>query len=157
MNRIKAVYRSWSIRCGGRDVYYKRNREIWLAKFPIRESQIRAARYYDQLDLLREQRKDSKKLFLKEARRYPVQRILRGIPGFDAIAVLVRKEFLSSDIILSFIASDIDPIHDPIERFISGFDTLIGKGFRSLVQMASDFADENKMIATNEGNGSKED
>jgi transposase len=85
MNRIKAVYRSWSIGCAGRDVYYKRNREAWLAKFPIRESQMRAARYYQQLDLLKEQRKDSKKAFLKEARRYPVQKILRGIPGFGPI------------------------------------------------------------------------
>ena len=35
MNRIKALYRSWSIRCAGRDVYYKRNRDQWLSKFPI--------------------------------------------------------------------------------------------------------------------------
>jgi Transposase len=35
MNRIKALYRSWSIRCAGRDVYYKRNRENWLLKFVL--------------------------------------------------------------------------------------------------------------------------
>jgi len=32
MNRIKALYRSWSIPNGGRDVYYKRNREKWISK-----------------------------------------------------------------------------------------------------------------------------
>ena len=85
MNRIKAVYRSWAIPCGGRDVYYKRNRNEWLSKFPIEESQMRAGIYYGQLDLLKEQRRESKKAFLKEARRYPVQKILRGIPGFGPI------------------------------------------------------------------------
>ena len=85
MNRIKALYRSWSIRCAGRDVYYKRNRSEWISKFPIVESGMRAALYYRQLDILKEQRKEIKKVFLKEGRRYPVQRILRGIPGFGPI------------------------------------------------------------------------
>jgi transposase len=85
MNRIKALYRGWSIRCAGRDVYYKRNRQAWLSKFPIVESQMRAVLYYKQLDLLKEQRKEIKKAFLKEARRYPIQKILRGIPGFGPI------------------------------------------------------------------------
>jgi len=85
MNRIKALYRSWGIPCGGRDVYYKRNREEWISKFPIRESGMRAALYYGQLDLLKEQRRETKKVFLKEARRYPVQKILRKIPGFGPI------------------------------------------------------------------------
>jgi len=85
MNRIKALYRGWSIRSAGRDVYYKRNRQVWLSKFPIAESRIRANLYYSQLDLLKEQRKEIKKVFLKEARRYPIQKILRGIPGFGPI------------------------------------------------------------------------
>lgn len=85
MNRIKALYRSWSIRSAGRDVYYKRNRQDWLSKFPIAESRMRAALYYAQLDLLKEQRKEIKKTFLTEARRYPIQKILRGIPGFGPI------------------------------------------------------------------------
>jgi transposase len=85
MNRIKALYRSWSIRCAGRDVYYKRNRQGWLSKFPLAESQMRAVLYYAQLDLLKEQRKEIKKEFLKQARRYPIQKILRGIPGFGPI------------------------------------------------------------------------
>jgi transposase len=85
MNRTKAIYRSWSIRCSGRDVYYKRNREQWLSKLPIVSSRLRAGFYYEQLDLLKEQRRDSKKIFLKEARRYPAERILRRIPGFGPI------------------------------------------------------------------------
>ena len=85
MNRIKALYRSWSIRCAGRDVYYKRHRAEWISKFPIAESGMRAGLYYEQLDILKEQRRQIKKVFLKEVRRYPVQRILRGIPGFGPI------------------------------------------------------------------------
>ncbi|MEW5980662.1 MAG: transposase, partial [Acidobacteriota bacterium] len=30
MNRVKAIYRGRAIRCGGRDVYYQRNRGRWL-------------------------------------------------------------------------------------------------------------------------------
>lgn len=85
MNRIKALYRSWAIRCAGRDVYYKRNRQEWLSKFPIQESGMRASLYYTELDLLKEQRREIKKVFLKEARRYPAQKILRGIPGFGPV------------------------------------------------------------------------
>lgn len=85
MNRIKALYRSWSIPCGGRDVYYKRNRDNWLSKFPIEESRMRACAYYAQLDLLKEQRKELKKAFLKSARQIPAQKILRKIPGFGPI------------------------------------------------------------------------
>jgi transposase len=46
---------------------------------------MRANLYYSQLDLLKEQRKEIKKAFLKEARRYPIQKILGGIPGFGPI------------------------------------------------------------------------
>ncbi len=45
MNRIKALYRGWSIRCAGPDVYYKRNRQQWLSKLPIDESRMRALLY----------------------------------------------------------------------------------------------------------------
>jgi hypothetical protein len=32
MDRLKAIYRSQAIKCAGRDVYYARNRQEWLAK-----------------------------------------------------------------------------------------------------------------------------
>ena len=34
MNRLKAVFRSWTIPCAGRDVYYTRHRSQWLQKIP---------------------------------------------------------------------------------------------------------------------------
>src|SRR6202158_4096407 len=39
MNRVKAVYRSWSIPCAGRDVYYTRHRAEWLGK--LQEAGVR--------------------------------------------------------------------------------------------------------------------
>jgi transposase len=52
MNRLKAMYRSWAIPCGGRDVYYARHRAEWLSK--IREAGVRrrAEHLYQQLDML---------------------------------------------------------------------------------------------------------
>ena len=34
MNRIKALYRSWAIPCGGAGVYAPRHRAEWLGKIP---------------------------------------------------------------------------------------------------------------------------
>jgi len=96
MNRIKALYRSWSIPCAGRDVYYKRNREMWLSKFPIEESRIRACAYYAQLDLLKEQRKELKKILLKAARENPAQKILCKIPGFGPIRSALAIAMIAS-------------------------------------------------------------
>jgi hypothetical protein len=39
MNRLKAMYRSWAIPCGSRDVYNARHRAAWLGK--IREAGVR--------------------------------------------------------------------------------------------------------------------
>ena len=56
-----------------------------MPPFRAQTTRMRAALYYAQLDLLKEQRKEIKKIFLKEARLYPIQKILRGIPGFGPI------------------------------------------------------------------------
>ncbi len=52
MNRLKAVYRSWAIPCGGQQVYAPRHRSEWLDK--IREAGVRrrAEFFYQQLDAL---------------------------------------------------------------------------------------------------------
>ncbi|PYU45030.1 MAG: hypothetical protein DMG54_07310 [Acidobacteria bacterium] len=34
MNRVKAIYRSWGIPCGGQSVYNPRHRKEWLARSP---------------------------------------------------------------------------------------------------------------------------
>src|SRR5437867_5963498 len=50
MNRIKSVYRSWAIPCGGSSVYSRRHRAEWLAKLVEPGVRIRAEHLYQQLD-----------------------------------------------------------------------------------------------------------
>ena len=49
MNRLKAIYRSQAIKCAGRDVYYLRNRQAWLAKLKGEGLRLRAEFLYKQL------------------------------------------------------------------------------------------------------------
>lgn len=98
MCRIKALYRGWSIPSAGRDVYYKRNREFWLQKLPTEESQFRAELYYGELDLLRQQKKEARKRLLRDSRRYPIQKILRKVPGFGPIRVALAIAMIGTPV-----------------------------------------------------------
>src|ERR1700736_4809831 len=54
MNRIKAVFRSWAIPCGGQEVYSPRHRATWLEKIQEAGVRRRAEQLYQQLhDLVR--------------------------------------------------------------------------------------------------------
>ena len=87
MNRLKAVFRSQAIRCAGRDVYYLRNRQDWLAKLKAEGLRQRAEFLYRQLDHLRRLRCDAKKAFLQEAsKQAPFKRLL-AVPGLGPIRV----------------------------------------------------------------------
>ena len=50
MNRIKALYRSWSIPCAGTQVYAPRYRQQWLQKIEHGGVRRRAELLYQQLD-----------------------------------------------------------------------------------------------------------
>jgi transposase len=47
MNRLKAVFRSQAVKCAGRDVYYTRSRQAWLAKLNEEGLRLRAEFLYD--------------------------------------------------------------------------------------------------------------
>jgi CheY-like chemotaxis protein len=49
MSRLKALYRSWAIPCGGRDVYYARHRAEWLGKIQHLGVRRRAEHLYQHL------------------------------------------------------------------------------------------------------------
>src|SRR5438445_8769028 len=85
MNRLKALYRSWAIPCAGRDVYYARHRVEWLAK--IREAGVRrrAARLYEQLDMLKHLRQQARRELLAESRKHRITAQLRQIPYLGPI------------------------------------------------------------------------
>jgi hypothetical protein len=46
MNRLKALYRSWAIPCGGKEVYAQRYRAEWLGKISEAGVRRRAEHYY---------------------------------------------------------------------------------------------------------------
>src|SRR5215472_17386091 len=80
MNRLKAVYRSWAIPCGGRDVYYRRHRADWLAKIPHAGPRRRAELLYQQLDALEPIRKQAKRELLRESRKHTATGRMLQIP-----------------------------------------------------------------------------
>jgi len=87
MNRLKAVYRSQAIKCAGRDVYYPRNRQAWLAKLKAAGLRWRAEFLYQQLDHLRELRRAARKALLCEARKQTAFKRLVVVPGLGPIRV----------------------------------------------------------------------
>jgi hypothetical protein len=62
MNRLKALYRSWAIPCGGKEVYAPRHRAEWLGKISEAGVRRRAEHYYQQLDVLRLLRQEVRRL-----------------------------------------------------------------------------------------------
>jgi len=85
MSRLKALYRSWAIPCGGRDVYYARHRAEWLGKIQHLGVRRRAEHLYQHLDLLKPLRQRTRRELLVESRRYPITRQLRQIPCIGPI------------------------------------------------------------------------
>jgi transposase len=87
MNRIKALYRARAIRCGGRDVYYSRNREQWLAQLTEPGACRRAEFLYQELDHLKLLRRGAKQVMLAEARRHTAYQLLRQVPVLGPIRI----------------------------------------------------------------------
>ena len=67
MNRLKALYRGWSIACAGTQVYAARAREEWLSKLPQAGVRRRAELLYQQLDGLQALRREVRPEFSAEA------------------------------------------------------------------------------------------
>jgi transposase len=85
MNRLKALYRSWAIPCAGRDVYYARHRNEWLAKIPEAGTRRRAEQLYQQLDMLQHLRQQARRELLAESRKHAITAKLRQIPSLGPI------------------------------------------------------------------------
>jgi len=85
MSRVKAVYRSWGIPCGGRDVYYTRHRKQWLDKIQEPGVRRRAERLYQQLDMLQHLRQQARRELLAESRKHTITAKLRQIPSLGPI------------------------------------------------------------------------
>jgi transposase len=83
-SRLKSLYRSRGVFVAGVNVYGVRNRKRWQAQLAS-SSQMRAARLYDYLDFLLEQKKQAEADLLREAKKHPIVRILESTPGFGPI------------------------------------------------------------------------
>jgi transposase len=89
MNRLKALYRSWGIRCAGNEVYAPRYRAEWLAKINEAGVRRRAEHYYQQLDVLRPLRQEVRRDLLVESRKHKIWKLLRLIPAIGPIRAAV--------------------------------------------------------------------
>jgi transposase len=85
MNRIKALYRGWSIPCAGTQVYAPRYREQWLNKIPHAGVRRRAELLYQQFDGLQALRRTLRPELLAESRKHKASKLLRQIPCIGPI------------------------------------------------------------------------
>src|SRR5207245_1584397 len=85
MNRIKALYRGWSIPCAGTQVYAPRYREEWLGKIEHVGVRRRAELLYQQLDGLQGLRGTLRPELLAERRKHNAAKLLRQIPCIGPI------------------------------------------------------------------------
>jgi transposase len=85
MNRIKALYRSWSIPCGGPSVYAPRHRAEWLNKITEPGVRRRAELFYQQLDGLQGLRQEARRDLLAESRNHGTTDLLLRIPYIGPI------------------------------------------------------------------------
>jgi transposase len=85
MNRVKALYRSWGIACGGQQVYAPRHRAEWLNKIGETGVRRRAEFFYQQLDALRGLHQAVRRDLLAESRKQSATKLLRQIPSIGPI------------------------------------------------------------------------
>jgi len=85
MNRIKALYRGWSIPCAGTQGYAPRYREEWLQKIEHAGVRRGAELLYQQLDGLQGLRRTLRPELLAESRKHKAAKLLRQIPCIGPI------------------------------------------------------------------------
>ena len=85
MNRLKALYRSWSIPCPGPSVYAPRHRAEWLSKITEAGVRRRAELFYQQLDGLQGLRQEARHDLLAESRKHAATNLLCQIPYIGPI------------------------------------------------------------------------
>jgi len=96
MNRIKALYRSWAIPCGGSKVYAPRHRAEWLAKIVEPGVRMRADHLYQQLDSLELIRIEARRKFLMESHKHSAVKLLRQIPAIGPIRAALLVALLQT-------------------------------------------------------------
>src|SRR5205823_2331450 len=90
MNRIKALYRGWSIPCAGTQVYAPRYREEWLHKIEHAAVHRRAELLYQQSDGLQALRRTLRPEALPASRTHKAAKRLRHMPCIGPIPAATR-------------------------------------------------------------------
>jgi transposase len=80
MSRLKAIYRSQAIPSGGKKLYTQRHRGTWLEQLKQPGVHRRAARLYEQLDLLQQLRRQARQELMMESQKHSVCERLRSVP-----------------------------------------------------------------------------
>jgi hypothetical protein len=75
MNRLKALYRSWSIACAGTSVYSPRHRAEWLDKIKEVGVRRRAEFFYQELDALRALHRVIRRDLVQESRKHSAAKL----------------------------------------------------------------------------------
>jgi transposase len=96
MNRIKALYRSWGIPCGGVRVYDPGYREQWLEKISEAGVRRRAEIFYEQLDGLRPLRQKARRELLCESRKHKASKRLLQIPSIGPIRAALLQSLVQT-------------------------------------------------------------
>jgi hypothetical protein len=96
MNRLKALYRSWSIPCAGRSVYAPRHRAEWLSQIPEGGVRRRAELLYQQLDGLEGLRQQARQDVLAESRKHAATKLLWKIPHIGPIRAAVLMALIQT-------------------------------------------------------------
>jgi len=88
-NRVKALFRGRGIECNGTGVYNPDERRNWLAKLDSPAVCARAARQWQELDLVERLSEEASKDLVAEAQKHAATRILRSVPGIGPIRAAV--------------------------------------------------------------------
>jgi transposase len=127
MNRVKALYRSWGILCGGQQVYAPRHRSEWLNKIGETGVRRRAEFFYQQLDALRALHQVVRRDLLAESRKHGGTKLLRQIPSIGPIraALLIAliqtpHRFRSKRQLWTYSGLAIDTRDSAQHRFVDG-------------------------------------
>jgi transposase len=96
MNRLKALYHSWGIACGGTQVYAPRHRSEWLNKITEAGVRCRAEFTYQQLDGLQALRQGVRRDLLAESGKQGATQLLRQVPGLGPIRAALLVALLQT-------------------------------------------------------------
>jgi transposase len=85
MNRVKGLYRSWGIPCGGQTVYATGHRKEWLGKLSEEGVRRRAEWLYKELDNLAPLRREIRRELVKEGQKHRASALIEQIPRFGPV------------------------------------------------------------------------